>query len=218
MIFNSAICNKLLVLSKSNLLGLVLVLQRRWKNGKTDALKLMECRSRTYSLNHNQKHAPWMHWKRWKPAMNWSKGPEIANTREGQMWRQTNSALPANLYYDGIGISKAKLHILVPFQLRANGRPSRQHLPECPKTWIFIAPYCSPILHHPACGKSQLAWTEKLDWCPGWWSGEMSIPTGRGELLSLFHNEYNVHEKFLAERASDFCLLCIHFLLVKQDS
>lgn len=62
------------------------------------------------------------------------KGPEIGNTREGQMGMQTNSVPPANIHYNGIGISKARLQILVPFQLSANGRPSRQHLPASPKT------------------------------------------------------------------------------------
>lgn len=60
--------------------------------------------------------------------------PEVANTREGQMGKQTNSVPPANLHYNGVGSSKAKLQILVPFQLSANGRLSRQHLPESPKT------------------------------------------------------------------------------------
>lgn len=49
--------------------------------------------------------------------------PEIANTREGQMGKQTNSAPPANFHFNGIGTSKAKLQLLVQFQLSANGRP-----------------------------------------------------------------------------------------------
>jgi len=37
-------------------------------------------------------------------------------------------------------------------------------------------------------------------------------------LLSLFHYEYNVHEKFVAENAANFYLLCTeYFLLVRQD-
>lgn len=64
--------------------------------------------------------------------MSLSKGPEIVNTRGGQMGKQTNSALPANLHYNGIGISKLQIPVL--FQLSANGRPSRQHLPESLKT------------------------------------------------------------------------------------
>lgn len=52
--------------------------------------------------------------------MSLTKGPEIANAREVQMGKQTNRAPPANLHYNGIGISKARLHILVPFQLSEN--------------------------------------------------------------------------------------------------
>lgn len=59
--------------------------------------------------------------------MSLSKGPETANTRGGQMGKQTNSAPPAN------GIGTFKLQIPEPFQI-ANRGPSRQHLPESPKT------------------------------------------------------------------------------------
>lgn len=100
--------------------------------------------------------------------MSLSKGPEIANTSEGQTEKQTNSAPPANPHYNGTGISKAKLQILVPFQLRATRRPSRQHLPVPPKPQIFtepllstVAPFCTilPVEDH--------SWKGEWDSCPG---------------------------------------------------
>lgn len=56
--------------------------------------------------------------------MSLSKGPEIANTREGQLEKQTNSAPPANPHYNGTVISKAKLQILCRFSSEQLGGPA----------------------------------------------------------------------------------------------
>lgn len=42
--------------------------------------------------------------------------------------KQTNSAPPGDPHYDGTGVSRAKLQILIPFQLSEIRRPNRQHL------------------------------------------------------------------------------------------
>ena len=62
--------------------------------------------------------------------------------------KQANSAPAANPHYDGTGVSRAKLQILIPFQLSEIRRPNRQHLPLSPTPLNFqgaIAPHHGPL-------------------------------------------------------------------------